>query len=168
MSAKIHDTSIYLVNLCYLFFILKYILETQSHVFGDKMHEQVEERLKFYESGEAPRKNVDVMKEAISEVSASQGVTSEKKKKKKRKKEKNGLNETVEEQKSETPAEEMPAEEMPAEETPSASGKKKKKNKKQSESFEDLSETKGNEYEFGLVEISTPVFHNYVICHLRM
>jgi cobalamin biosynthesis Mg chelatase CobN len=132
------------------------------------MHEQVEERLKFYESGEAPRKNVDVMKEAISEVSASQGVTSEKKKKKKRKKEKNGLNETVEEQKSETPAEEMPAEEMPAEETPSASGKKKKKNKKQSESFEDLSETKGNEYEFGLVEISTPVFHNYVICHLRM
>ena len=126
------------------------------------MHEQVEERLKFYESGEAPRKNVDVMKEAISEVSASQGVTSEKKKKK-RKKEKNGLNETVEEQKSETPAEEMPAEE-----TPSASGKKKKKKKKQSESVEDLSETKGNEYEFELVEISTPLFHNYVICHLRM
>ncbi len=131
------------------------------------MHEQVEERLKFYESGEAPRKNVDVMKEAISEVSASQAVTSEKKKKK-RKKEKNGLNETVEEQKSETPAEEMPAEETPAKETPSASGKKKKKKKKQSESFEDLSETKGNEYEFGLVEISTPLFHNYVIRHLRM
>jgi ABC-type uncharacterized transport system involved in gliding motility auxiliary subunit len=130
------------------------------------MHEQVEERLTFYESGEAPRKNVDVMKEAISEVSASQGVTS--KKKKKRKKEKNGLNETVEEQKSETPAEEMPAEEMPAEETPSASGKKKKKKKQQSESFEDLSETKGNEYEFGLVEISTRLFQNYVICHLRM
>lgn len=103
-------------------------LEIQSSIFGDKMHEQVEERLKFYESGEAPRKNVDVMKEAISEVAASQ-VTSEKKKKKKRKKEKNGLNETAEELKSETPAEE----------TPNASGKKKKK--KKSELFQDLSET---------------------------
>lgn len=26
------------------------------------MHDQVEERLKFYETGEAPRKNIDVMK----------------------------------------------------------------------------------------------------------
>lgn len=29
------------------------------------MKKQVEDRLKFYESGEAPRKNIDVMKEAI-------------------------------------------------------------------------------------------------------
>jgi sRNA-binding protein len=100
------------------------------------MREQVEERLKFYESGEAPRKNVDVMKEAISEATAN--VTSEKKKKKKRKKGKNGLDETTEEQKSETPTEG----------TPGASGKKKKK--KKSESFGDLSETKGKERMFVL------------------
>lgn len=112
------------------------MLEVQSTIFGEKMHEQVEERLRFYESGEAPRKNIDVMKEAISEA-ASQTVTSEKKKKKKRKKEKNGLDETVEEKKSEAPAKETLAEE-----TSSASEKKKKK---KSESFEDLSETKGNE-----------------------
>lgn len=87
------------------------------------MHEQVEERLKFYESGEPPRKNVDVMKEAISEAAASEipgeTTSSEKKKKKKRKKEKDGgeLNETVDGESSEQKS---------AEETP-VSGKKKKK-----------------------------------------
>lgn len=34
-------------------------------MFGDYLKKQVEDRLKFYESGEAPRKNIDVMKEAI-------------------------------------------------------------------------------------------------------
>lgn len=38
-------------------------------MFGDKLREQVEERLAFYETGEAPRKNLDVMKEAAVEVS---------------------------------------------------------------------------------------------------
>lgn len=37
-------------------------------MFGDKLRDQVEERLSFYETGEVPRKNVDVMKEAIKEV----------------------------------------------------------------------------------------------------
>ena len=34
-------------------------------VFGQKLREQVEERLDFYDKGIAPRKNVDVMKAAI-------------------------------------------------------------------------------------------------------
>lgn len=34
------------------------------------MKEQVEERLKFYETGVAPQKNVDVMKSAIEAVKA--------------------------------------------------------------------------------------------------
>lgn len=38
-------------------------------MFGDKLREQVEERLSFYETGDVPRKNVDVMKEALKEVS---------------------------------------------------------------------------------------------------
>lgn len=38
-------------------------------MFGDKLREQVEERLSFYETGDVPRKNVDVMKEAVKEVS---------------------------------------------------------------------------------------------------
>lgn len=37
-------------------------------MFGDKLREQVEERLSFYETGSLPRKNVDVMKEAVQEV----------------------------------------------------------------------------------------------------
>jgi nucleolar protein 56 len=44
---------------------LPLIPETPSNVFGDFLKKQVEDRLKFYESGEAPRKNIDVMKEAI-------------------------------------------------------------------------------------------------------
>lgn len=34
-----------------------------SNVYGEKLREQVEERLKFYETGAAPRKNLDVMEE---------------------------------------------------------------------------------------------------------
>lgn len=37
-------------------------------MFGDKLREQVEERLSFYETGTVPRKNVDVMQEAVKEV----------------------------------------------------------------------------------------------------
>lgn len=37
-------------------------------MFGDKLREQVEERLTFYETGAVPRKNVDVMQEAVKEV----------------------------------------------------------------------------------------------------
>jgi len=35
--------------------------ETQTPIFGQKMHEQVEDRLKFYETGEVPKKNAEVM-----------------------------------------------------------------------------------------------------------
>lgn len=44
--------------------------EVPTCVFGDKLRDQVEERLTFYETGEAPRKNLDVMKEAVAEVRA--------------------------------------------------------------------------------------------------
>ena len=37
-------------------------------VFGQKLKDQVEERLSFFESGELPRKNIEVMQEAISEL----------------------------------------------------------------------------------------------------
>lgn len=42
--------------------------ELPTSVFGDKLREQVEERLSFYETGAVPRKNVDVMQEAVKEV----------------------------------------------------------------------------------------------------
>ncbi len=36
-------------------------MDTTSAAFGEKMKEQVEERLRFYEEGVAPRKNLNVM-----------------------------------------------------------------------------------------------------------
>lgn len=42
--------------------------------FGEKLREQVEERLEFYDKGVAPRKNVDVMKEVIENLQ-KQGIS---------------------------------------------------------------------------------------------
>ena len=44
--------------------------ETTCDVFGQKLRNQVEDRLKFYETGDIPAKNVDVMKEALAEAKA--------------------------------------------------------------------------------------------------
>ena len=42
--------------------------EYPTSVFGEHLKQQVEDRLKFYETGDAPKKNIDVMKEAVEEV----------------------------------------------------------------------------------------------------
>lgn len=42
--------------------------DKNTTAFGDKLREQVEERLDFYDKGVAPRKNIDVMKVAIENV----------------------------------------------------------------------------------------------------
>merc|ERR1739838_625401 len=78
----------YLANKCTIASRIDCFSEIPSSVFGDKLRDQVEERLSFYETGEVPRKNIDVMKEAMSKAS---DVTAEikrklEKKEKKRKK----------------------------------------------------------------------------------
>ena len=50
--------------------------ELPTTKFGEKLRDQVEERLTFFESGETPRKNIDVMKEAISELESERMETS--------------------------------------------------------------------------------------------
>lgn len=40
-----------------------------TSVFGEHLRQQVEDRLKFYETGEAPAKNIDIMRHALTEVS---------------------------------------------------------------------------------------------------
>lgn len=42
-------------------------------MFGEKLREQVEERLDFYDKGVAPRKNIDVMKAAL-ETAEKKGI----------------------------------------------------------------------------------------------
>lgn len=70
-------------------FVVSFI-DTPTNVYGNSLRQQVEDRLRFYESGEAPRKNVDVMQEAmaLAEDEAAEETTSRKKKKKKDKKRK--------------------------------------------------------------------------------
>lgn len=58
----------YLANKCSIASRLDCFSETPTSVFGAKLKEQVEERLAFYEGGAAPRKNVDMMKEAMEEA----------------------------------------------------------------------------------------------------
>jgi len=75
----------YLANKCSIASRIDCFTEQPSTVFGTKLRQQVEDRLKFYETGDIPKKNIDVMKEALEEV--QQATKLEKKKKKKRKSE---------------------------------------------------------------------------------
>ncbi|XP_048021478.1 nucleolar protein 56 [Megalobrama amblycephala] len=84
----------YLANKCTIASRIDCFSEVPTCVFGDKLRDQVEERLSFYETGEAPRKNLDVMKEAVAEASEAAAEIKrklEKKEKKKRKREKRKL-----------------------------------------------------------------------------
>uniref|UniRef100_A0A8C2VT65 Nucleolar protein 5A n=1 Tax=Chinchilla lanigera TaxID=34839 RepID=A0A8C2VT65_CHILA len=55
----------YLANKCSIASRIDCFSEVPTSVFGEKLREQVEERLSFYETGEIPRKNLEVMKEAM-------------------------------------------------------------------------------------------------------
>jgi len=71
----------YLANKCTIAARIDSFTEN-SHTskFGEKLKEQVEERLKFYDTGIAPKKNIDVMKEVIQEV-IDEGLAMESKEK---------------------------------------------------------------------------------------
>ncbi|KAM8939634.1 nucleolar protein 56 [Pelodytes ibericus] len=84
----------YLANKCTIASRIDCFSEIPTSVFGDKLREQVEERLSFYETGDAPRKNLEVMKEALveaTEVVSELKRKQEKKDKKKKKREKRRL-----------------------------------------------------------------------------
>ena len=55
----------YRANKCSTVSPINCFSEMPTSVFGEKLREQVEERLSFYETGGIPRKNLDVMKEAM-------------------------------------------------------------------------------------------------------
>ncbi|CAI0548173.1 unnamed protein product [Linum tenue] len=77
----------YLANKCSIATRIDCFAENGTNVFGEKLREQVEERLDFYDKGVAPRKNIDVMKSAMETANDDDAVEpkSEKKKKKKEK-----------------------------------------------------------------------------------
>jgi nucleolar protein 56 len=76
----------YLANKCSIAARIDSFSEFSTSLFGEKLKEQVEERLKFYDSGIKPRKNLDVMKEVLEEVNkeVSHNVDEQNQKRKKR------------------------------------------------------------------------------------
>lgn len=67
----------YLANKCSIASRIDCFAEQQSNVFGEKLRQQVEDRLKFYETGDIPRKNIEVMKEALEEHNSRMEVEEE-------------------------------------------------------------------------------------------
>ncbi|TEA25848.1 hypothetical protein DBR06_SOUSAS28310005 [Sousa chinensis] len=156
----------YLANKCSIASRIDCFSEVPTSVFGEKLREQVEERLSFYETGEIPRKNLDVMKEAMvqaEEAAAEITRKLEKQEKKRLKKEKKRLaaialassensSSTLEEceETSERPKKKkkQKPQEAPQEngmEDPSVSSKpKKKKSFPKEELVNDLEETAGS------------------------
>eukprot|EP00892_Ulva_mutabilis_P009833 jgi/Ulvmu1/7221/UM035_0007.1 len=55
----------YLANKCSIATRIDAFMDAATSVFGEKMKDQVEERLRFYDDGVAPRKNATVMAEAM-------------------------------------------------------------------------------------------------------
>ena len=143
----------YLANKCAIASRIDSFIDTPTTKYGEKMKEQVEERLSFYDTGAAPRKNLDVMKEAADELKVDEPKEESKKrkqvdeepeavsedtpKKKKGKKSKKTVEETPiatetpkKSKKSKKQVEESsPAPETPVTETPKKKSKKSKKKK---------------------------------------
>jgi len=61
----------YLANKCSIAARIDAFSETPSTVFGHELHEQVEERLRFYDKGIVPRKNIEVMLKALADRNES-------------------------------------------------------------------------------------------------
>lgn len=122
----------YLANKCSIASRLDCFLDKSTTTFGEKLREQVEERLDFYDKGVAPRKNLDVMKAAIETVEdkdTEMDVDEPSTKKSKKKKSKVDVVEyaqpMIEDKSLETNGD--------ASEEPKSEKKKKKKEKRKSE-----------------------------------
>ena len=80
----------YLANKCAIASRIDSFSEGQTAMFGEKLKEQMEERLQFLATGAKPRKNKDAMKEVLDELKSEglyyNGTSQDKKEKKKDKK----------------------------------------------------------------------------------
>lgn len=76
----------FLANKCSIASRIDCFAEIPNSIFGEKLKEQVEERLHYLVTGEKPAKNIDVMKLAVQEVAEFEANLSKKKKKKNKKK----------------------------------------------------------------------------------
>lgn len=129
----------YLANKCSIATRVDSFSDEPSRLYGEKLREQVEERLKFYETGAAPRKNVDVMQEVARQLSAGKPTpvnddedmedveTPKSKKEKKKKKDKKRKAEEVDDDEKEAKKSAKKAKKSAEKEKKSDKKKKKKK-----------------------------------------
>ncbi|KAJ4454685.1 putative Nucleolar protein 56 [Paratrimastix pyriformis] len=127
----------YLANKCAMCSRIDSFGENPTQVYGEMMHEQVEERLRFYEEGVTPRKNLVVMREAAKKIAeaalaaaaeapAADAAATPKKEHKKKRRATASTDEVLAAAASEAPATPAAEEAAPA----PAEGEKKKKKKK--------------------------------------
>jgi len=135
----------YLANKCSIATRIDSFSDEPSKIYGEKLREQVEERLKFYETGAAPRKNLDVMEEIrkslgndkADEDADMEEPKSSKKKEKKSKKDKKKRkrdSDSDEEESSKKTKNAADEEETPTKAKIPKSAKKSSKKKKKSKS----------------------------------
>lgn len=124
----------YLANKCAIAARIDFFSEIPSSVYGEKLKEQVEERLSFYDTGATPKKNLDVMLQAKKENAAAigqeQSEQEEETPSKKKKDKKDKKKRTREEMEQDDDLDDA-APGNGAEETPSKKAKKAKKDKKE-------------------------------------
>jgi len=144
----------YLANKCSIATRIDSFSDEPSRLYGEKLREQVEERLKFYETGAAPRRNVDVMEEVAKQLKTDDDdeemadVETPKKKKKKDKKRKaddEDDDEEMESPKKKSKSETPKSEKKSKSETPKSEKKSKSetpKSEKKSKSETPKSEKK--------------------------
>jgi len=122
----------FLANKCTIASRIDCFAENATNIYGSKLKEQVEDRLKFFETGDLPKKNLDVMNEALEEIKKEdaefQKVSKKEKKKKKRKAE-----EMIEEEPEPESAKKQKLDEVEEMVSTPKSEKKKKKKKKEAE-----------------------------------
>ncbi|XP_010465064.1 PREDICTED: nucleolar protein 56-like [Camelina sativa] len=124
----------YLANKCSIASRIDCFADSSTTAFGEKLREQVEERLEFYDKGVAPRKNVDVMKEVLENLEKKdegEATVEVSEKKKKRK------TEDKEEEKSKKKKKKSKAVEEEELTTTDNGDSKKKKKKKKTKSQDD-------------------------------
>jgi len=111
----------FLANKCSIASRIDCFSETPTNLYGKALHEQVDDRLSFYETGIAPIKNQDAMQAVVEELKSFETV--EKKKKKKSKGEKAAAEEP------EVISEEVTEEPLEQKEEVDSKHKKKRKQK---------------------------------------
>lgn len=76
----------YLANKCSLASRIDSFIDEPTNAYGEQLRDQVEERLKFYDTGDTPRKNLDVMTAVATSLRKLSEAGEESKKDKKKKK----------------------------------------------------------------------------------